>query len=356
MKYKILIVDDEPANLRVLDRLISREHVAILANSAAEALELLLQHDFAVIISDQRMPGMTGLEFLKKAAELRQQTVRIILTGYTDVETLVEAINSGVVYQYVTKPWVNDDLLQTIKRGLQHHESIKYTHLMKHDISRLNYRLEATRKGLIRLWSEVIKLRSPALLSHAERISRYARTIGDLLSLDPEVIDNLSLAAFLFPSVYGPSTIRDVLSGAPVSETEFGLKTVELESGLAVFSEIDVIEEFAEIEDIIRYANEYFDGNGFPNRLTGERIPISSRVVAVARSYDLLTAAPIDEQCLSHEDAVRHMNELAGSVFDPTVVEVLNRLGFISQVPEVVISRFSLNSEQEPFRLWQFAN
>jgi response regulator RpfG family c-di-GMP phosphodiesterase len=118
MTYKILIVDDEPANLRLLERLFRRNYEIITATSGTEGLELLRQHDAAVIISDQRMPGMTGVEFLKLAAEMRKHTLRIILTGYTDASALVEAINSGVVYKYVTKPWNNDDLQQTVALAL----------------------------------------------------------------------------------------------------------------------------------------------------------------------------------------------------------------------------------------------
>src|SRR5215210_6797600 len=99
MTYKILIVDDEPANLRLLERLFRREYQVISAESGSEALELLKRHDIALIISDQRMPFMTGIEFLKFAAQMRPQTVRIILTGYTDVNALIESINSGIVYK-----------------------------------------------------------------------------------------------------------------------------------------------------------------------------------------------------------------------------------------------------------------
>src|SRR5580765_3280532 len=110
MKYKILIVDDEAANLRMLERLFRDEYEPIIAESGEEALEMLNHFDVALIISDQRMPGMAGIEFLKKAAEMRPQTVRIILTGYTDVNDLVEAVNSGVLYKYLVKPWINTDL------------------------------------------------------------------------------------------------------------------------------------------------------------------------------------------------------------------------------------------------------
>ena len=104
MNDKILIVDDESANLRLLARIFRRDYQVLSANSGSEALELLKAHEVSLIISDQRMAGMTGVEFLKRAAEMRPHAIRIILTGYTDVETLVEAINSGVIYNMSASP------------------------------------------------------------------------------------------------------------------------------------------------------------------------------------------------------------------------------------------------------------
>ncbi|HLR06072.1 MAG TPA: response regulator [Pyrinomonadaceae bacterium] len=125
MPYKILIVDDEPANLRTLARLFRDDYEVLTAASGDEALALLGQHDVALLITDQRMPGMTGIELLKKTVPLRPRMVRIILTGYTDVDALVEAINCGQVYRYVAKPWDNEDLRLTVRRGLEHFESNK---------------------------------------------------------------------------------------------------------------------------------------------------------------------------------------------------------------------------------------
>lgn len=139
MSYKIMIVDDEGANLRLLDRLFRDEHTVLTSESGEQALGLLEQHDVALIITDQRMPGMTGIELLKRTAEVRPHMVRIILTGYTDVESLVEAINSGLVYKYVTKPWNNDDLRLTVSRALEHYE----TKRMRHELEMTNRRLVA---------------------------------------------------------------------------------------------------------------------------------------------------------------------------------------------------------------------
>lgn len=109
------------------------------AESGAEALNLLQQHDVALMITDQRMPQMTGIELLKRTAGLRPHLVRLILTGYTDVETLVEAINSGLVYKYITKPWDNDELRLTISRALEHYETNK----ARHELEMINQRLIA---------------------------------------------------------------------------------------------------------------------------------------------------------------------------------------------------------------------
>lgn len=139
MSYKIIVVDDEPANLRLLERLFRRDYEVITAESGEEALRLLDQHDVALLISDQRMPAMTGVELLKHTATIRPHMVRIILTGYTDVDTLVEAINSGLVYKYVTKPWNNEELRLTVSRALEHYETTK----ARHELEMMNQRLIA---------------------------------------------------------------------------------------------------------------------------------------------------------------------------------------------------------------------
>jgi DNA-binding NtrC family response regulator len=139
MRYKILIVDDESSNLRSLERLFRQEHDVLTAGSAADALSLLQQHDFALLISDQRMPDMSGIELITRTVKLRPHMVRILLTGYSDVSSLIEAINSGHVYKYVTKPWANEDLAITVGRALQHYETIK----SRHNLQMVNERLTA---------------------------------------------------------------------------------------------------------------------------------------------------------------------------------------------------------------------
>lgn len=125
-KPKMLVVDDEPDNLDLLYRTFRRDFDVLRAESGIVALEILAaEGEVAVIISDQRMPEMKGTEFLSKTVPQFPDTMRIILTGFTDVEDLVEAINSGQVYKYITKPWDPDELKQVVQRAAEAYELLK---------------------------------------------------------------------------------------------------------------------------------------------------------------------------------------------------------------------------------------
>src|ERR1700704_5456050 len=142
MTYKLLIVDDELANLRLLERLFRPDYYCLTASSGEDAIRLLSQHDVAILITDQRMPQMSGIDLLKRTAELRPHMARILLTGYTDVEALVEAINCGLVYMYISKPWSNDELKLKVGRAREHYESNKKQHSLTLANDRLQQRLK----------------------------------------------------------------------------------------------------------------------------------------------------------------------------------------------------------------------
>ena len=330
MNYKILIVDDEPSNLRSLNRLLSRVYTVHTAESGPAALELLRQHEFAAIISDHRMPGMTGIEFLKQAAQMRHQTVRLLLTGYTDVETLVDAINSGAIYQYLTKPWDNDDLLQTMRRALEHHESIKAIYRSKSDLERMRRREESLRSCLMRCWDEMIAQKGPELLAHAARTSGWARAIALTLGLGDAEAEAVATAARMLPFAYGPATVADVVSGGPVSDETAAHRLTELTHTLELLGDLVGLDEFREAAEAIAFSNEHFDGTGFPDRLGGDRIPLAARIVAVARAYDLVTSVGMHGRKLDHQQAISNLSSGTAERFDPDVIAALARFGLES--------------------------
>ncbi|MGE4130803.1 MAG: response regulator [Bdellovibrionales bacterium] len=122
MKHTILCVDDEVDNVDALERLFRRQYNVLKATSGAEALDLMRGEKVSLIVSDQRMPNMTGVEFFAKSMKIAPEAIRILLTGYTDIESVIDAINSGQVYRYVTKPWDPVDLGNTVNKAIERYE------------------------------------------------------------------------------------------------------------------------------------------------------------------------------------------------------------------------------------------
>lgn len=122
MKHTILCVDDEVDNVDALERLFRKKYTVLKATSGTQALRLLEDNDVSLILTDQRMPGMTGVDLLAKSMKSHPHAVRILLTGYTDIESVIAAINSGQIYRYVTKPWDPVDLANAVDKAIERYE------------------------------------------------------------------------------------------------------------------------------------------------------------------------------------------------------------------------------------------
>ncbi len=194
-KQKILVVDDEPDNLDLLYRTFHREFKVLRSENGPDALEILEREgDIAVIISDQRMPQMSGTEFLSLTAERYPDIIRIILTGYTDVEDLVEAINSGKVFKYVTKPWDDIDLKQVVQQAVDTHNILR----ARTEDLRRNLR----RETLLNAVTATLR----AALGYEELLSSIASAVGQTLEssyciLRPYVKGQFSLESVVYRSL-----------------------------------------------------------------------------------------------------------------------------------------------------------
>ncbi|MCP4175423.1 MAG: response regulator [Fuerstiella sp.] len=131
-KHPILIVDDEPDVLFSLKGLLRHDFELHTAESGEQALEILRQHTIHVIMTDQRMPGMTGAQLVRKARTLYPDAVLIVFTGYADIKAVIEAINTGGLYRYITKPWDPDELIDVLqhaaKRYDEHAARVRFAH------------------------------------------------------------------------------------------------------------------------------------------------------------------------------------------------------------------------------------
>lgn len=146
--YKILIVDDEPDVLHSLFLTFRKHYEVLMAHSGEEALDLLESQDIALVIADQRMPGLSGVQLLAHVKEKYPRIMRIILTGHTDVRDAVDAINRGWVYRYVSKPWDNQELLLTVQQALQHYTVSRELEAHVGELSRLNRELQQAKEAL----------------------------------------------------------------------------------------------------------------------------------------------------------------------------------------------------------------
>ncbi|HVF50009.1 MAG TPA: HD domain-containing phosphohydrolase [Pyrinomonadaceae bacterium] len=323
MPYKIMVVDDEPANLRLLERLFRRDYEVLTAASGAEALRLLEQHNVALLITDQRMPSMTGLELLQRASVLRPHMVRIIITGYTDVNSVIEAINCGQVYKYVTKPWNNEDLRLTASRALEHYESGKARYELTLANQRLDAQLKEMGRGFVRAIADALEAKDEHILGHARRASGYSVSIGRRLGLDEDALEQLSLAAFLHDigKIGTPENI--LLKPAPLTPEERAVVQLHSERGARMLASVPGM---ADVATAVRHHHEFYDGTGYPEGLGGELIPLASRIILVADAYDALTSPrPFREAC-DHETALQTLAAGAGTKFDPAVVAAFNEL------------------------------
>lgn len=323
MKHKILIVDDESGNLRLLTRLFRTEYEVLTAESGIEALELLDLHDVALIISDQRMPGMTGIDFLKRSAEVRIHTLRILLTGYTDARALVEAINSGVVYKYISKPWVNEDLQQTVRRALQHYETIRSQHQLWLQGQRLKGQLKTSSENFATMVSELVGLKDPYSSGHARRTGEYAVSLARYLNLDDQQVDQLRAAALLHEVARIGIPNEIMFKSDALTEKELEAMAWNCESAVGILGSV---EEFEVAASILRYQHEHFDGSGFSEHLSGEEIPLASRILAVANAYDEMTEPRPLKPVFTHQEAIECLMSECGKKFDPTVVEAFSDL------------------------------
>jgi signal transduction histidine kinase/class 3 adenylate cyclase/ActR/RegA family two-component response regulator len=198
-KQKILVVDDEQDNLDLLHRTFHREFKVLRASSGPEALEILdREGGVSVIISDQRMPMMSGTEFLSLTAQKYPDIIRIILTGYTDVDDLVDAINSGKVFKYVTKPWDDEELRQVVDQSVSTHNVLK--------ARTEELRQSLRRESLLNTITQTIR----GAFSYQDCLTTVTEAIGSAFDVDYCVLQSVEEQCFVGRAVvYQGDRVRD---------------------------------------------------------------------------------------------------------------------------------------------------
>jgi adenylate cyclase len=317
MKYNILIVDDEQANLRLLERLFSPDYNIIPARSGAAALEVLNHESVALIVTDHRMPGMTGIEFLKRAAVVAPNSVRIVITGYTDADALVDAINSGVVYKYVTKPWINLDLKITMQRALQHYETLRAQRTLQEQYARVVAETDEARSSFRKFVGALLKLHDRSGYERAARINKLAVDLAQAMELPRGEIEDLQLAILM----------REILSAsAPEDRIDHDESVgLSLQASEKFQVGVQAVSEVGFMRQIVGYVaqfDERYDGSGYPDGIYGDNIAPVARIASIASAYANMTKSENDDPSAAALAAAETIRNAAGTKFDPMMVDV----------------------------------
>lgn len=230
MHNSLLIVDDEPNVLKSLKRLLlDTDYRIFTAESGEEGLKVFEENEINVVISDYRMPGMNGVEFLSRVKEKSPDTIRLILSGYADAVAIVDAINEGQIYRYITKPWNDQELLTTIMNTFDQYRLQKENELLYGELQQRNLELQELTKSL----EEKVSQRTHDLevknnaLKMAQNILNYL-PVG-VLGVDSDftiVYMNISLNGFFKDTNLGLGMdIREVLEDAECALVKKALKS-----------------------------------------------------------------------------------------------------------------------------------
>ncbi|MDQ1921039.1 HD domain-containing phosphohydrolase [Massilia pseudoviolaceinigra] len=353
----VLCVDDEPNILSALRRLFRPEGYRVLvAESGAAGLAILEQEKVDLVISDMRMPEMDGAKFLEHVRQRWPDTVRLLLTGYSDVSSILAAINRGEIYRYITKPWDDNDILLVVRHGLERHAleqekaRLEALTLRQNDeLKTLNQSLEAkveirteelrssrdtileTNKKLksnfittIKILSSMIEMRGGNLAGHSRRVADLARRIAVKLGLDANATQEVFIAALLHD--IGKIGFPDDLLAMPVNLLAGDMLGVFRKHPLRAEQLLMPLDDLRGVAALLRAHMERFDGGGFPDGIAGPLIPLGARILALASDYDNLQIGALLQRKVLAPDAKQIVYDAVGKRYDPKVVAAFRSL------------------------------
>ena len=312
MNDAVLLVDDEANILNALERLLLDSDLRVLrAGNGGEALEILRKEPVAVVVSDNLMPGMRGVELLSRVRDCSPDTARVLLTGYADLPTAIEAINRGEVFRFHVKPWVDEEIVRTIEEGVQRYKLVRTLRMGD----------EATLRSI----AQTIELKDPYTRGHCDRVAAFAQKIVEKLGLPEPMRRAIRHGSWLHDC--GKIGVPEAILNFPgkLSEEEFTVVKKHPGWGAEVGRQANLPEE---IINIILYHHERYDGRGYPTGAKGKEIPLEARIVAVADVFDAMSTDRPYATGYDRVEAKRVMGVLRGAALDPDLVDIfLEALG-----------------------------
>ncbi|MEL6446836.1 MAG: HD domain-containing phosphohydrolase [Pseudomonadota bacterium] len=294
MNQRVLFVDDEPNVLQAIKRAIRKDFDVATAEGPEAGLALLAgEDDFAVIVSDMRMPGMSGVEFLRAAKQLSPRSVGMMLTGNADQQTAIDAVNDGAVFRFLTKPCDVDRLRVVVSQALDHYRLLNAEREL----------LEETLQGSLGVMSELLAISRPDTFGRTRRLrSAVFALLEGRDELDASgrwVIETAIMLSQLGVMALPEAIAEQANSGQPLNEQD---RRDYEHTAVTVADMLARVPRMAPVADIIRYQHKHYDGSGSPaDAVRAEAIPLGARALHLAQVTDALRcrgfdAAEIDEE------------------------------------------------------------
>ena len=322
---KILLVDDEEQIVKSFKRRLRSKFNLDVTTRAKAGLELMeKQGPYAVVVSDFRMPEMDGVQFLKEVREQHPDTVRIMLTGFADLQTAIRAVNEGQIFRFLTKPCPPETLSDAITKGIKFYE---FT-LAEREFAGL----KKWRKSLEQIVTALVKLvesRDPYTAGHQHRVSVLAKLIGQEIKLDQERIDSLSIAAMVHDvgKVYVP--LEFLNKPGSLSKAEFNIIRHHPEVGYEILEPVDFD---APVDLMVLQHHERLDGSGYPQGLSSDDILLEAKIISVADVVEAMSSHRPYRPSRGIDKALEEIKNKAGHIFDPQIVnaclKLFNEKGF----------------------------
>lgn len=309
MSEKVLFVDDDQNILASYQRVFRKQFVLHTANGGEEGLATIAAHGpFAVIVSDMQMPSMNGVKFLTRARKVAPESVRMILTGYADMQMAVEAVNEGHIFRFLTKPCHPEALGKALMAGITQYRLITAEKEL----------IEKTLSGALKVLTDVLSLVSPTAFGRASRVQRIVLDLaGALKAENPWQLEIAAMLSQLGCVTLPEETLDKVFRGRALSPLEVKIFRDHPKVGHDLIANIPRLEAIAAI---IGYQEQHYDGSGIPgDGLRGPGIPLGARVLKVALDFDTLVSGGFGP-----DEALVRLRERAGW-YDPAAVDALSK-------------------------------
>jgi cyclic di-GMP phosphodiesterase len=330
----VLVVDDEEPIRNALRKFLKQQQFEVYtAGSADEALQQLRLHKVALMLSDIRMPGTSGVDLVPQAIEIEPELAILMLTAVNDATSAALCMQRGAM-DYLTKPIELADLGRAVHRALKRREMLlenrQLNQWLKEEVTTRTAELQRERNRLERVSTatlealvNALEAKDPYLRGHSARVADLSANIATELGLPEDEVDRVRMAGRLHD--LGKIGTRDAVVNkeGPLTADEFEHVKQHVIIGAQILAPLV---HLGDVVAMVKTHHERFDGTGYPDGLRGDEVPLGGRIIGAAEVYDALTTSRPYQEKMSPEQAVERMADLSGTVLDPKVFEALVRI------------------------------